>query len=343
MIRHVSLFALLSAAAIAFVPAQYNPQPPQQAAPAVAPIPAQQPVAPQIGGQPAVDTPQQARLMARRVAIADAQRQLGEMVFGVRLDSYTTVRDFVTQQDVINTNIVACIRGAEVVDTRYLPDGVVEVDMELPVIRLQHVIGRRFAYPSDVFRVTGMGVPNAVKQSQQARQPVTPPVPYDYSVLIVQATGTGAVPPAHAGTGRGYALAKRAAMADGYRNLGENVMGVRIDSETIVRDFVTESDQIQTRFNSFIKGAKVSEVRELPDGIVEVDMELALDQLGNILLLPSKPTPRYGASQSAPTAIPAPNTDALPTYNEAQSDHGRNPGYSTQQAPPTSNPTTPSY
>jgi hypothetical protein len=180
---------------------------------------------------------------------------------------------------------------------------VVEVDMELPVHRIQGLVNVRFAYPSDVFRATGTGVPNPV--AEPARPAViVPEAEPDWRSLIISATGTGAAPAHLAGTGQGYAMARRAAQLDAYRNLGENVMGVRIDSQTTVRNFVTERDDIQSRFNGFIQGAQIVEVRELPDGIVEVEMQIALDQLGNILPLPSRATPRQVAPPAGNYATP---------------------------------------
>ena len=41
-------------------------------------------------------------------------------------------------------------------------------------------------------------------------------------------------------------LAYRAARADALRKLGERIKGLHITSETTVKDFVTESDKIQT-------------------------------------------------------------------------------------------------
>ena len=41
-------------------------------------------------------------------------------------------------------------------------------------------------------------------------------------------------------------LSKRAAEADAYRKLAETVNGVQINSETYVRDFIAEADNIRT-------------------------------------------------------------------------------------------------
>ena len=51
-------------------------------------------------------------------------------------------------------------------------------------------------------------------------------------------------------------LAKRAAEADAYRKLGETVQGLQITSETHVKDFVTESDEIRSSFDGFIRGVR---------------------------------------------------------------------------------------
>jgi hypothetical protein len=75
--------------------------------------------------------PAQARLMARRAAILDAQRNLLEQAYGVTITSNSTVRDFVLQSDTIRSRVEAYIKGARIVDERYLSDGSVEVDMEI--------------------------------------------------------------------------------------------------------------------------------------------------------------------------------------------------------------------
>jgi len=54
-------------------------------------------------------------------------------------------------------------------------------------------------------------------------------------------------------------LAKRAAQADCYRKLAETINGVQITSDTLVRDFVTESDQIRTGVDQFIRGVRLGQ------------------------------------------------------------------------------------
>jgi len=73
----------------------------------------------------------QAKLMTERAAKVDAYRNLLEQAYGLQVTGSTSVRDFVTQSDTVRTQVDAFIRGAKVVDTRYLDDGSAEVEMEV--------------------------------------------------------------------------------------------------------------------------------------------------------------------------------------------------------------------
>ncbi len=80
---------------------------------------------------PRAVNPAQARLMARRAAKLDALRNLLEQAYGVNITSRSSVRDFVLQSDSIRARVDAYIKGARIVDVRYLQDGSVEVEMEV--------------------------------------------------------------------------------------------------------------------------------------------------------------------------------------------------------------------
>jgi hypothetical protein len=222
-----------------------------------------------------VQSESQAKLMARRAAIEDGYRQIAEIVYGIRLDSRTTVRDFVTQEDVINSRVRGVIMAARVMGTEYDPDGMCKVKMEVRVRELQKALGRKFAYPSDRIRVVGTGAPNPV-----AKPTPGPPPPqeeaYEWEELVLSATGTGLAPDNIKDTPRGRLLAERAAYVDAIRNLAENIKGVQLTSTTTVLDFVTQSDDIETRFEGWVHGAKKTVVRAYPDGTVEVEVELPM-------------------------------------------------------------------
>lgn len=85
------------------------------------------------------DTPQ-GKLMAARAAELDAKRRLGEQVMGFVIDSKTTVRDFVTENDEINTQLLAYIQGAYVVSTKYDAEGTATVAVEMPAMQIWEIV-----------------------------------------------------------------------------------------------------------------------------------------------------------------------------------------------------------
>ncbi|MCX2717779.1 hypothetical protein OQH61_08550 [Helicobacter sp. MIT 21-1697] len=75
-------------------------------------------------------SPSQAFAMAKRAAIVDAYRQIGEKMYGIRVNAQDTVRDMMLQSSTIKTKVQALIRNAEVLETVY-KDGLCQVNMEL--------------------------------------------------------------------------------------------------------------------------------------------------------------------------------------------------------------------
>ena len=69
----------------------------------------------------------QARAMAERAAQVVAYRNLLEAVKGVRIDSTTTVENFMVTSDLIRTQVSGFVQGAMVMDKKYMSDGSVEV------------------------------------------------------------------------------------------------------------------------------------------------------------------------------------------------------------------------
>ncbi len=215
----------------------------------------------------------QTKLMARRAAKVDALRNLLEVVYGIQIDARTTVRDFVTQSDVVRSRVRAVIQGAREVDYQVQADGTAEVTVEVTLGRLEDILGRRLRYDEESIQATGYGAPGgqAYVAPQAARD-----------VLRVKGHGVEPNEPGMTPAEKGL-LAKRAGKLDALRNLAEQVNGVRISGETLVRDFVTRSDDIRSRVFSYIQGARVVSEYQLADGSYEVEVEIDLDPLRRIL------------------------------------------------------------
>ncbi|MFB3894752.1 MAG: LPP20 family lipoprotein [bacterium] len=225
----------------------------------------------------------QAKLMAKRAAQADAYRNLSEQIMGFRLTSKTLVKDFVTQNDTIRTRLDTFIKGMEVTDVRYQPDGVCEVTIVMKQAELEKILGRKLAKHYGDIYVYGYGAPPPPEPVVAAPAPPAPPPPTpEWATQVINVTGAG-VAPESGSMAQKKLMAKRAAQVDGYRQLAEQLKGVRINAETTIENFVTKDDVIRTNVDTFIHGAKVIGVRYLEDGSCEVDMVLALDGLVPIL------------------------------------------------------------
>lgn len=77
--------------------------------------------------------PAQARLMAVRGATAVAQRNLLEILNGVRVVGETTVKDMITENDYIYTRVDGILKGAEMVGQPKIADGIAEVTLHVPI------------------------------------------------------------------------------------------------------------------------------------------------------------------------------------------------------------------
>jgi len=129
----------------------------------------------------------------------------------------------------------------------------------------------------------------------------------NWSAGYIEATGIGAPPDKYMGKPAGRPMALRAAKVDAYRNLLEITKGVQVDSATTVKDFMVESDVINTQVNGLVKGAVTVHQEYMSDGTVEVKLRMPLyGDLPRIVV----PKQRYIAPP-APVA-PAPPAPAAP-------------------------------
>lgn len=247
-----------------------------------------------VGTVAAGQVDEQSKLLARRGAEADCYRKLAETIKGIQINSETYVRDFVTESDVIESELDAFIKGVRLGKATYYDDGVCEVQAEVTVAKVvEHlrelhtrhyeggrVVGTDFdkierTMSKKIIKVTGLGAP---------RPELPPDLPEGVGEVIgapVPASRSGAYPenwrpvPAQA-----KLMAVQAARRDAQRKLLERIMGVRINSETLVRDFVTEYDEILAKANGLVIGAEETKRYFHHDElIVEVTMSVPTEQV----------------------------------------------------------------
>ncbi len=237
----------------------------------------------------------QNKLLARRAAEADCYRKLAETVYGVQITSDTYVRDFVAESDEIRTGVDTFVKGIRLGPPRYYDDGVCEVDAEVTVAKLvtklkeihaTHYEGNTVTstdfqniqerVKTDVIRVTGCGAP---------RPELPPDLPFGVEEIITPLPSgyapTMSVPAIWKTVGpQARLMAERAARVDGMRKLLEQIQGLRLTSDTLVRDFVTESDEISARAQGIVVGAvQVGKYLHTDELIVEVTMEVPVEKI----------------------------------------------------------------
>jgi hypothetical protein len=99
---------------------------------------------------------------------------------------------------------------------------------------------------------------------------------YDFSqekTFVVY--GEGIAPQNTISPAQAIALAKRAAITDGYRQLGEKLYGVKINSTETIRDAMLKDSRITAQVNALIKNATVTDAT-FKDGLYSVRMEIPM-------------------------------------------------------------------
>ncbi len=120
----------------------------------------------------------QARAMAERAAKVVAYRNLLEAVKGVRVDSTTTVENFVVTSDEIRTQVSGFVQGATIMAKKYMSDGSVEVTVG---VKLTGALADALLPSTQPERPSGFGAaPGTAGQA--------------YTGLIVDARGLGVRP-----------------------------------------------------------------------------------------------------------------------------------------------------
>ncbi len=126
----------------------------------------------------------------------------------------------------------------------------------------------------------------------------------DFTTQVITAVGIGAPPASPANPAQARAMAERAAQVVAYRNLLEATKGVRVDSTTLVENFMTTSDVIKTEVSGIIQGAMIMDKKYMSDGSVEITVGMKLTGALADALLPKASAPPV--LMTPPAGAPAP-------------------------------------
>ena len=102
------------------------------------------------------------------------------------------------------------------------------------------------------------------------------PMLTENNVIELNAVGMGIPPENTISPGQAMALAKRAAIVDAYRQIGEKMYGIRLNAQDTVKDMVVQNSTVKTKVQALIRNAEISE-SIWKDGVMQVSMQLKLD------------------------------------------------------------------
>ena len=96
------------------------------------------------------------------------------------------------------------------------------------------------------------------------------------SIILFGVTGQGVAPVNTVSPAQAKALARRAAIADAYRQLAEKIYGVRVEGDDYIRNMMVKRSTVRTHVAAMIRNARIVDTG-MQDGLYEVTMELTLD------------------------------------------------------------------
>ncbi len=111
-----------------------------------------------------------------------------------------------------------------------------------------------------------------------------PGVPNEAGIIAVRVVGKGVAPAGVENKAQAQLLAERAAVLDGYRQLAEKIRGIYISAYAGSDKSSINADVIRAETETWLRGAEVMEIRNLPSGIAEANLR-ALVQLSPDLVI----------------------------------------------------------
>lgn len=196
------------------------------------------------------------RLQYVRAAELDATRILAERIMGIALEGNTTVKDLAAADDTVKGSLAATLKGVKTVGKpTYHDDGRVEVIRAVKTRTLVESL------------VTKLGS----KSSKVVQETIT---------AEIDALGNAAIP---GSDGHARVMSKRAGELDVYRRLSERVAGVQITSDSTMKDFAVQNDEIKAAFSNCIKSAEITGISYLDDNSAEVTATLKIGPLVRLI------------------------------------------------------------
>ncbi|MDD2370255.1 MAG: LPP20 family lipoprotein [Sulfuricurvum sp.] len=101
------------------------------------------------------------------------------------------------------------------------------------------------------------------------------PILRSQNELVITVTGQGVAPSVTSSPAQAYALAKRAAMVDGYRLIAERVKGVQVEGQDTIKNMMLQQSSTKTSVEAIVRGANILNTT-FKEGLCEVEMEIAL-------------------------------------------------------------------
>ena len=106
-------------------------------------------------------------------------------------------------------------------------------------------------------------------------KPTVTPILRRNKTITINVVGQGVAPTNTISPAQAYAMAKRAAIGDGYRLIAEKVKGVYVEGQDLVRNMIVKRSSVRTSVSAMVRNANIVETT-FKEGLCEVEMEITV-------------------------------------------------------------------